>query len=310
MSLTSDVLVQDVKGIKQSFDDASKLALEQFKDSRIFRIENTTQYFEIFTSTEGMTGSKELAENETPPTLSLQDGRSVTLTNKRFGSAIEISSTMRSRMLDGTVEINSFLQREKERLIRDNTHLFITNAHKMLNEAFDSTSDFLAPDSVELCGAHTWTSGKTFDNSATATLDADAVDTAVEFGADFSDSTGQPFPQNYDTIIVKMGSAAHRQALRLFAVGINPTAVADINIYEGGTFTIIATPFITTANKLNWFMMDSSVQSPLYMGITKAPTMEEPIVQNNGAIRSNVEAFYKEGVVNMPYMIYGSDGSA
>lgn len=307
--MKADFAEQRVKGIKKSFDNAIRNKIEEYKDNRIIAFYDTTEVFELFTSTEGMTGAKELGEFETPPVLSLEDGYSITVEEKRFGGAILLpESTYRRESKDNTMKVDAYIKRQRNQLLKTNAHLFLTNAFLMLNEAFDSTSDYLAPDGVEVCGSHTWKSGGTFDNSDTQALDSAAVDSALEYAGAFTDPSGKEMPLNFDTIIVKKGSAAHRMAVKLFAVGITPTAVADINIYEG-EFTIIATPYITSANKTKWFMRDSSLENSLAVGIGEYPTLREPIRESNEAIRSNVTGFWKQGVINMPFDWYGSDGT-
>lgn len=307
--MITDYILQDIKGIKKSFDNASNLMIEQFIQARYFNVEVTDEFSEIFTSTEGMTGSRKLSELETPPTLALEDGYTVTLTNERFGGAILVSSTDRQKMKDSTVKVKRFLTKQRNQLLIDNKHLLVTRAHLMLNEAFSSGSDFLAPDGVELCGAHSWATGTTFNNKATSALDQNAVDTAIEFGGAFTAADGKEWPQNYDVIVVKKGSANARMAKKLFAFGIKPTAIGDINIYEG-EFIIIETPFITSTNTGYWFMLDLSVYaSPLHVGITKVPTLMPSQVESNEAIRTNCEGFWNQGVNNMPFNVYGADGT-
>lgn len=99
-------------------------------------------------------------------------------------------------------------------------------------------------------------------------------------------------------------------AKMLFANGISPVAVADINIYEGSK-TIIETPYITSGNKNYWFAYATKDPNgnPLKIGIGEYPTLREPIRQNNEAIRSNCTGFWKQGIVNMPYAVFGSTGA-
>lgn len=302
--------LQRVKGIKKSFDNAMDMKIKSYMDNRIVDIYPTTEVFEIFTSTEGMTGAKELSNAETPPTLDLQDGYSVQIEEKRFGGAIELlENEYRREETDMTMKVNQALKRKRNKLLVANTHLFLTEMFKFLNYAF-ATTYFVAPDGAALSGTHTWKSGTTFTNKGTAALSQDAVDAVVEYGGDFKDAAGVPMPIDFDTIIVKKGSANARFAKRQFAMGISPIHVADINIYEG-EYTIIETPYITSANKNYWFMRAS--QNPdgnsLKIGVGEMPTLREPIRQNNEAIRTNCTGFWKQGVTNMPYDWYGSDGT-
>ena len=306
----ADYTLQAVKGIKKSHDNAMLNKIEGYMKQPFIQFYNTSEVSEIFTSTEDMTGSKELGTLETPPSLALEDGYSVTLTEKRFGSAVVIPEKVYRRDgKDTTWKVDAYLKRQRNSLLKDNTHLLITKAHLMLNEAFDSTSDYPAPDSVEGCGSHSWASGETFDNAVTDFLDSDFMETADEYAGAFTNPSGKETPLNFTHVGVKKGSAAHNEAIRLFAKEIKPTAVNDINIYEG-EYTIYSTPYITTANKLNTFLMDISTNdSPLAVGIGDMPTMRSPIKETNEAIRSNVTGFWKQGVNNMPYQIYGTDGT-
>ncbi len=310
MTNRSDYALQAVKGIKKSFDNAASMKIKEYQNSRLFQFNNTPEVTEIFTSTEGMTGAKQLGDLETPPSLALEDGYSVSISENRFGGAITLPETVYRRdSNDMTLKVNSYLQRQRNQLLVTNVHLFLTEIHKMYNEAFSSASAYLAPDAVEICGTHSWKSGAQFDNGVTAALSESAIDTAMEYAGGFTDASGRPMPLNFDTIVVKKGSATARTAKKLFAFGISPVAVNDINIYEG-EFTIIETPYITAANKANWFLIDSSKENPLYVGIGEYPTLREPIKEANEAIRTNCTGFWKQGVINMPFAIYGSTGAA
>lgn len=307
---SADYTLQAVKGIKKSFDNACKNKIEGYMKQGFIQFYNTPEVSEIYTSTEGMTGVTELGELGTPPSLSLEDGYSVTIQEKRYGGALIIPEKVYRRDgRDSTWKVDQFLQRQRNQLLKTSVQKLVTDAHLMLNEAFDSTSDYLAPDGVEVCGTHSWASGATFDNAVTEALDEDAYDTAWEYAGAYTDPSGKEDPLNWTQIVVKKGSAAHREAIKLFAKEITPTAVNDINIYEG-EIMVVETPYITTANKTKWFLYDLSKElSPLAVGIGEYPTMREPIKETNESIRSNCTDFRKQGVINMPYQIYGSDGT-
>jgi len=308
MGVSADYIIQQQKGIKKSFDNASQYNVEKLMNLPIFNVQVTDEFSEIFTSTESLTGTRQLAEQETPDVLKLGDGYSVTLTSNRFGGAIEVTTTMRRKFRDSTTKADLYLTRQRDQLIKSNNRLMATDLHVMLNQAFVSTTS-LAPDGAVLCGTHTWNSGATFNNSTTAILDIAAVDAAEDYAGQFVDAEGNKSPLRFDSIVVAQGSDAYRQAKKLFAEDIVPTTVADINIYQGGSYTIYETPYIDAANRAFWFMLDSSEISPLYMGVNQMPTLSEPIPQNNGAIRTNVEGFWSRGINNMPMFLYGSNGT-
>ena len=309
--MTYEYALQKVKGIKKSFDNAMANAIDQYRDNRIVDLYPTTEVFEIYTSTEGMSGVKELSNSETPPVLTLQDGYSVQITEKRFGGAIELDEEeYRREANDSSTKVQTALIRKRNKLMIAAKNYFLEEMFKFLNYAF-ATTYYAAPDAAALCATHTWKSGTTFANNVTSKISQTAIDTLEEYGGAMVDAAGVPMPLDFDTIVVKKGSANEREALKLFAYGIKPTAVADINIYEGSK-TIVSTPYITTANKNYWFAFASKDPNgnPLKIGIGEYPTLREPIKQNNEAIRTNCTFFFKQGIVNVPYSIYGSTGAA
>ena len=228
----------------------------------------------------------------------------------RFGGSITVDEFMQTEGKDNTMKVDTYLTRQRNQLLESVRKLFLTEVHSFFNNAFNTTY-YAAPDGVALCGTHSWnTSGASaWNNGLTSGFGEAAVDAGIEHGGAFTDASGAPMPIDFDTIVVKKGSAAHRQALKLFAFGIQPTAINDINIYEG-EYKIVATPYITAANKLYWFMYASSLDNPLKVGITEMPNLKEPQVLENEAIRTNCTGFWKQGIVNQPYAWYGSDGTA
>ncbi len=309
--MQSQYVLHAVKGVKESFDLAAAASILEYKDARIFTFEETQEWTEIFNATEGMTVAKQLTESETPPVGSESEGYQVSFSNNRFGGAIEITETDRMKAGDNTVMIDLFLTRQRNDLLTDNRNLFLYNIFQMLNDAFAGTY-YLSPDGQPLCGTHTYKStGTTFVNYDTNgyAISQTAIENLEAYGGAFVDAYGKPRPLTFDTIVVKKGSKNAREAKKLFGMfGMVPTAVADINIYEG-EYTLIETPYITPANTNFWFAFASREKNPLYVGISKMPSMNEPITQNNEAIRSNVTGYWKQGINNIPVAIYGSQGT-
>lgn len=310
-TLPADFSLQNVKGIKESFDNAMNVTIDMFSDVPFVDMYRTDEIFEIYTSTEDLTGSKELGVLETPPSNGLQDGYSTTITESRYGNAILLpESVWRRYQNDGSTKVPVFLNREKNKLLMDLKNLLVTDLHLFLNDAFTGTT-LLSPDGQPLLDtAHTWKTpgASTFDNTDTQALDSAAIDTMETYAGAFTGPGGKPQPINFDTIIVKKGSAAAREAIRLFAQQITPTAVNDINIYYG-QYKIVETPYITTA--IQWFAYasDAGQENACKLGIGEAPTLREPTREENEAIRINCTGFWKKGIVNMPYMWYGSTGT-
>lgn len=307
----ADYAIQAVKGITETFNNGVQDALEVYKDNRVFDFVNSSEVFEIFTSTEGMNGVTELGDAETPPLMTLDDGYSVTIEEFRFGGGFTINEkTYRRDQGDSTMNVDNFIAENSAQAMKTAVHFFLTRSFELLNDAFTGTT-FLAPDGkAMLADNHAWKSGATFDNKATAVLDegGSAMDAAWEYAGAFTDASGKPMPLNWTHIIVKKGSAAARTAKKLFAESISPVAVGDINLYEG-ELTVVETPYISPANKANWFLRDANFKNSLRVKIGEFPTMREPIKLENEAVRVNITAFMSVGIANMPFDWYGSDGT-
>lgn len=310
-AINAEYALQAVKGIKKDFDNSAKDSLDMYKDNQIFDFYNTSEVFEIYTSTESMNGIKELSNSETPPILNLEEGYSVQIEEKRFGGAIVLDeTTYRRNGIDSTLKVDGYLAKQSSALMRASVKYFLTESFLMLNDGFVGDY-YTAPDAAALFATHTWQSGDTFANNVTAVLDegGTAIDAAMEYAGAFKDAAGIESPLNFSHIIVKKGSEAARSAKRQFAMGISPVVVGEIKIYDG-EFTIVETPFITSANKLNWYLRDASFDNSLKVGIGEYPTMREGIRLENEGVRTNITGFFKEGIVNMPYDWYGSTGAA
>ena len=143
-----------VKGIKKSFDNGMANMVDQYLDNGIFDVYKTDEVFEIFTSTEGMTGAKKLARRETPPLLQLEEGYSVQIQENTFGGAIEVPFEDYKRWQnDSTLKVDEYLKRQRNELMATNKQLFLTEAFSFLNNAFVTTY-YAAPDAAAASGIH------------------------------------------------------------------------------------------------------------------------------------------------------------
>lgn len=308
--VSQDYVLQAVKGIKEVANNGVQDNLMQYKDNRIFEFAESSEVFEIFTSTEGVNGAIELGESETPPLVTLEDGYSVTVQEKRFGLGFTINEKiMRRDQNDSTMMVDNFITENAAQVMNEAVHYLLTQSFELLNDGFTGTK-YLAPDGKAIfADDHDWASGGTFNNKSTAVLSESAIDELEEYAGAFTDASGKPMPLNFDIIIVKKGSAAERTARKLFAESISPVAVGDINLYEGEKI-VVSTPYITSTNKLNWFARDSRYKNPLRVKIGAFPTMHDPIALENQGVRVNVTGFFAVACTNMPYSYFGSTGAS
>lgn len=304
--------LQAIKGIAYSFDNGMSANLDLYVDNRVIDMYDTDEVFEIFTSTEGMTGAKKLARREAAPILSLEDGYSVQIQENTFGGAIEVPFEDYQRwQKDSTLKVDKYLEIQRNMLMETNKKLFTDEAFIFFNYAFVTTY-YAAPDTAAFIGTHTWNTpgADTFSNKMTKVLSQSAIDDLEEYGGAFKMADGKEKSLDFDVIVVKKGSANEREAVRLFAKEIKATAVADINIYEG-TKTIVALPFITSAHKNYWFAHASGLPTgnSLRIGIGMKPTLQDGQLQKNLAIYTPCVGIWKQGIVNMPFDWVGSDGT-
>ena len=306
---TADHIIQATKGIKKSFDTGAQNDIMKWVNIPIFNVQPTNEWTEIFTTTEGFTGMVETSEHGTPAVNALGDGYSTSITQKRFTNAYETTESDMQKMGDSTTKIDMYLTRQRDRALKQASLFFAQELHKFLNYAF-ATTYYAAPDAAALCATHTWKSGETFTNNGTAAFCETAMDDALVAISQIADGVGEEMQINPDTIVVRYASPAAKEARKLFAEGITPTSVGDVNIYKGSV-TIIETPYITYANSAYWFLFDTSMPSenPLYAGMGKFPSYTAPKVGDNEAVRQNITGFWDQGIVNQPYMLYGLNGT-
>ena len=304
-------ILHETKGVRESFDLASRLDIMSYVTlpAAIFDVNINTQWAEIFNSTEGIRGAKKLGEIETPIVVEESEGYQVTLQSERYGSGVIVTSTDMQKMRDGTIQVRPFFDRQRDDQLNDLRHLMARSFHQMLNEGFNSSAEYLAPDGVELFGTHTYKTGQQFTNSATLKMSLDAMEALDEYGGNFKDGSNNEDPQDFNVIVVKKGSQSEQAAKRVLNAEYMqyPDPVSNIDIFRGEKM-IVATPYITNGDHWYAFALDYR-KSPLYVGVVQMPTMHEPIDLENQSIRMNVEAFWKQGIVKVPVNAYGSDGS-
>ncbi len=310
MSTTiSDYTKLAIKGLQEPFRLAVKNRLESYLDIDFINFGSSTEYDKIYSSLESVSGFRKLGEAETPDIKSLEQGYNTTISAERGGLGMNISQTTMLRAKDDTTKIDAYLMEQRDQLLKAASHALVTDAFAPYNEAFSSTT-YLAPDGICLCGTHTYNGGGTFTNAKADEFSETAIDKAWEYAGDFVDQSGKPMPLNFTAILVKKGSAVAKAARQYFASGISPVAVNDVNIYEG-EIRVIETPYITTANKKNFFFIDTNLMpSPVVLDVVEYPTFQEPIKQANESITSNITGYWRNGIAFLPINVLGFKGAA
>jgi hypothetical protein len=309
--LSTEIVLNKIKALAGIFENGSAESLMQYADARIFNIRSTNEVLEQFISNEGVTGTRYLDESDTGDEYKKKEGYKTTVDSKCFGGYIEVTEKLRKLdSNDSTVNVDNFLASQSAQVMYDNEHFFVHEIFEMYNDAFTGAK-FLAPDTVALCGTHTWKTGGTFTNKGTKKMSTDLLDDVDAYAGSFTSADGKPMPLNFDIVLVKKGGDASRAAKKLllpFNAVFN--RVGEVNLYEG-KMTIVETPYITSGDAV--FFIDSSKMTmdkgAIYVGIEEFPTFREPVLEKNGNVSTRISGYFKNAIINMPYCVYGSDGS-
>jgi len=309
------------KAIVKHFDNQSKEAIKNSAMNKIFQVEDTTEYTESFISTEGVTLPTYVDESETPDTNKIGKGYKVTFDGAEFAHNVIISYKARKKVQDKTEKVIDIINKQKNGAIIAMNSFLEIETHKLLNQAFSSTS-YLAPDAQVLCyGTHVWNStGRTFSNLlSSSALDLSVVDEVEKVGGAFVDSHGTNMPLNFKTIVVKKGGKAAQAAKRIFGFNrkmdvkdqYRPTTIGNIDIYVG-EYTIIETPWLTS-NTAYFFVADRQmlgIENPLFVNFIERPQIQgDATLQKNLDFMYSVAGSFKFGCRNMPITLLGSPGA-
>lgn len=307
----SDTTYSEVKGVRKVIDLRTKLDIDNLVALPYLGVERTNEFVKIINSYEGMGGTRELTDDEEPDTNALIEGYQTETEPKRWGNSIIVNETQQIKMKDDTMKVRDFLLKQANSLMIDNKSRLAVLSHAVLNDALTGTT-YQAPDSVALCGTHSWntTGADTFTNSATAKLTISAWDAVEAYAGAFKSADGKPDPKNFNGIVVAKGGAASRLAIKMFAEKISPVAIGDINMYQGSV-TIFEDPYITDTNA--WLAADldliKRIGNPVSTFINKDPIMNEPIIEKNRAVSTSVTWYANTSIVALPTAWYGSTGA-
>jgi len=309
MSTIADYVNETIKGLQEPFKLGVQNKLEEYMNHEFINFGTSSEYDRIYSSLESLSGFRKLADSEVPDVTSLSQGYNTTISAERGGLGMNIDQTTMVRAKDSTVKVDAYIMEQSAQLMKTTVNGLLKDAFEPYNQAFSSTA-YLAPDGICLCGTHTYNGGGTFVNAVASEFSETAVDTLYEYAGAFTDQGGNPMPLNFNAVMVKKGSAVAKAARQLFAFGINPTAVNDINVYYG-EMTVYETPYINTANKKNVFFIDTSIMaSPVILDVVEYPTFQEPMKQANESITSNITGYWRNGIAVLPINIYGMKGAA
>jgi len=216
---------------------------------------------------------------------SIGKGYKVTYDSAEFGHIMAITKKARLKVGDSSEKIAEIANKQKNSAIIAMNTFLEKEMWSLLNytNATNASYKILAPDLKPLISTtHTWNSTKTtFDNNlSTSAISVAHAAAVVAKGAAFVDSHGTPMPLDFNTIYVKEGGAASKQALQVYASRnaqgqYQVTDLANINIYSG-TVSVVEVPWMTSGNDY-FYVADSEMlglENPLFVEFIQRPQAE------------------------------------
>ena len=315
------------KNVRVSFDNGFQMRLINSAYTRFFMVADTDEIVEKFNSTEGMDLPDYVTEDENLPETKLYKGYLSTFVGAGYGHRIKVTKEARLSAKDNTLVLATLINREKIKALDAFNWFIEKEAHKFLNNAFIGGGNYVAPDGQPFISAtHQWNSSAAqFSNLLpAAALDQNAVQLLEKAAASFKDAQGNEMPLNMDTCIVKKGSKASYLAKQLFGVNsgqYSPTTLGNVNIFQGGAYTLIETPFISNVqdgsgnNKEDtaYFFADSrflGMDNALFLHFLQRPRLEGEATQlPNLTYQYYFYGHMKLGIRNLPIGWYGSVGA-
>lgn len=171
---------------------------------------------------------------------------------------------------------------------------------------------------------HKYKTGGQFSNLVSAgALDLAKIAEAEKLAGFMTAPNGDPLSLNLKSILVKKGSDAHTAARKIFlpnGMQYKPVSIGDVDLYIGGSYTIIATPFLpsTFGNNGNGyaFLADFSSILSEYKSPVKCATLEAPNLVGSYQRDPSTANFYsftngifRTGIKGLPIGIIGGVGA-
>jgi len=293
--------------VKASFNQFSEEAMDNSAINVLFNVGTSNDYSKGYTSVEGGTGVDYFAEGANLADVNNEEGYNSVGVSAEFGGKITVTKKEMLNAKDETTLFNKIVDTKIPVLLSDMYNFVELESMKMLNDGFTTA---LAPDGVEIFGLHTWNStAATFDNSSTTAAGEAALAELEEYAGAFTDANGKPMPMSPKTLVAKKGgtaSVAFRKVLRDNGDMVANT-IGNVNIYNNGDYTLIESPYITSATA--WYAFDSRQENPLIVDFIQTPMLEERDTNSSNLTQTTpASGSFRTGAFEMPITWYGSTG--
>lgn len=320
--LTSDFasLTDDLQSI---FNETSARAIAEMKGKELFDVMDTDRKTHDHLVLHGIAGIQRVAEGADLPSLTSNEGDSITFTQKYYGALVSITKAMRKFDLHSQIEglVRSVAQDGFDKLDQSMADVLSNGWSTSYTDVYSDTETSVGPDGLALFStAHTNNLNATtyrnqIKNSAgteNPALSRDAIVQARVDGRVHTDPNGLTRPINLNTLIVAPSNEDLASRI-LFSDAMSGTANNDTNPLKGKMNLMVwerlETDSAGSDKSEYWYMADKSrVGESLKAIFAERPELDAPDqVYKNKNWDYSVDFFYTLGRGYQPY-IWGSQG--
>ena len=316
-------LTDDLQSI---FNEQSSKAIAEMQATKLFDMKDTSRRTHDHLVLHGIAGVEEVTPGSDLPSVTSEQGDSITYTQKYYGALAVVTKEMRKFDLHDQIEsqVRSLAQDAFHKVDQSCADVLLNGWSTSYSDVYGSTVTATGPDGLALFSSvHSNNiNSTTFSNllvNAAGTADP-ALDRAsiVESRARamrFTDPNGLVRPIMLDTLVVSATNEDLAERI-LYSSQLPGTPNNDINALKGKVKNLIVWPRLDvrtggTDTDQYWFMASSNgVKESLKALFAERPSLDAPEqVYENKNWEYSLDFFYTLGLGYAPY-IRGSRGTA
>jgi len=302
------------------FNEVAKTKVAEMKGNKIFNVFDTNRLTFDHLILHGMKGVQEVVPGQDLPSITSEQGDTITWTQRYFGAIAPVTKQMRKFDLYNQIEtlIKSLPDDAFNKVDQSLADVLLYGWATSYTDVYGKAVSAVGPDAACLFTAsHTNNINATvFSNVITSNpvLSRAAIVTARRLGLIHQDPNGIIRPVNLDTIVVAPSNEDLVERI-LLSTSMSGTANNDINPLKGKIKNVIVWERLETRSDATdtsayWFMLDSSqVGETLNCLFSERPSLDAPEeVYENKNWEYSLDFFYALGI-GYPAYIFGSNAS-
>jgi len=312
-----DALTDDMQSI---FNEVASTSIAEMKGNKIFSVTDTNRRTFDHLILHGISGIQEVTPGQDLPTLTTEQGDTITYTQRYFGGLVPVTKEMRKFDLYNQIEsiIRSVSEDGFDKIDQSYADALLYGWATSYTDVYGKSIASVGPDAVCLFSTgHTNNlNSNTFSNVITSNpaLSRAAINTARIQGMIHTDPNGIIRPVNLDTLVVAPSNEDLARRI-LESDLMSGTGNNDTNPLKGKVKNVIVWERLQTRSDATdtsayWFMYDSSkVKETLKSLFAERPSLDPPDeVYTNKNWDYSIDFFYTIGF-GYPAYIFGSNAA-